>query len=138
MANTLSTPLQTRIYSDFNINFLANPITGDLVKVTGVNSVVQSIVNLVSTNHYERPFHPEIGGNVRKLLFELADPVTANLIAEEIKDVLNNFEPRATILDVNVQEITQPLEGYNVSIVFQVSGGITTPISVSVFLERLR
>jgi phage baseplate assembly protein W len=138
MANTLNTPLQTRTYSDIALSFTPNPITGDLTKVTGVNSVVQSIVSLVSTNHYERPFHPEIGGNIRKLLFELADGVTANLIAEEIKDVLNNFEPRATIQAVNVQTVTQPLEGFQVTIVFTVTGGIATPIEIAVFLERLR
>jgi phage baseplate assembly protein W len=138
MATTLQIPNQTRVYSDFNVDFLPHPITGDLLKVTGVNSVVQSIVNLVMTNHYERPFHPEIGSNVRKLLFELADGVTANLIAEEIKDTLSNFEPRATILNVIVQAATSGLEGYNITIVFQVAGGVATPISIDLFLQRLR
>jgi phage baseplate assembly protein W len=133
----LSTPLQTRIYSDFGIDFISHPVTGDLLKVTGVASVVQAIVNLVQTNHYERPFHPEIGGNVRKLLFDLLDPVTANLISEEIKDVLANYEPRATVLDVIVATDTT-LEGYQVTVVFTVTGGISTPIEISVFLERLR
>jgi phage baseplate assembly protein W len=137
MANNLSTPLQTRTYSDFDIDFQAHPITGDLLKVTGVNSVVQSIVNLVSTNHYERPFHPEIGGNVRKLLFELVDGVTANLLSKEIGDVLQNFEPRAEVLNIIVQASTQ-LDGYQVTIVFSVAGGIQTPIQIQVFLERLR
>jgi len=137
MANNISTPLQTRIYSDFDVDFIPHPVTGDLLKKTGVNSVVQSIVNLIQTNHYERPFHPEIGSNVRKLLFDLADPVTANLIAEEIKDTLKNFEPRAQILDVVVQTDTT-LDGYNVTIIFQVAGGISTPIEIGVFLERLR
>jgi phage baseplate assembly protein W len=133
----LSTPLQTRIFSDFNIDFIPNPITGDLLKVTGVNSVIQSIANLVQTNHYERPFHPPIGGNVRKLLFDLLSPLTAQLISEEIKDVLANYEPRAVVQDVIVATNAQ-LNGYNVTIVFTVSGGVSTPISISVFLQRLR
>lgn len=137
MPAVLSTPLQTRVYSDFNIDFLPNPMTGDLTKVTGVNSIVQSIMNLVSTNHYERPFHPEIGGNVRKLLFELIDPVTANLLSKEIQDVLANFEPRAQILNVIVQT-NNAQDGYNVTIVFTVAGGISTPISIQTFLQRLR
>lgn len=137
MANNISTYLQTRQYSDFNINFIPNVITGDLVKVLGVNSVVQSIMNLVQTNHYERPFHPEIGGNVRKLLFEPNDGVTANLLSKEIQDVLANFEPRAEVLDVIVQSNTQQ-DGYSVTIVFQVAGGISTPITITTFLQRLR
>lgn len=57
----------TRQYSDFDIAFKAHPVTGDLCRKVGVNSVVQSIINLIQTNHYERPFHPEIGGNVRSI-----------------------------------------------------------------------
>lgn len=136
-APTLSTPLQTRQYSDFNIDFIANPMTGDLTKVTGVNSIVQSIISLISTNHYERPFHPEIGGNIRKLLFELVDAVTANLLSKEIKDVIANFEPRAQVLNVIVQT-NNAQDGYSVTIVFQVAGGISTPISIQTFLQRLR
>lgn len=137
MAANLSTPLQTRVYSDFNIDFIPNPMTGDLTRITGVNSIVQSILSLVSTNHYERPFHPEIGGNIRKLLFELVDAVTANLLSKEIQDVLANFEPRATVLNVIVQTDNSQ-DGYNVTIVFSVAGGISTPISIQTFLQRLR
>lgn len=137
MPANLSTPLQTRLYSDFDVDFLPHPVTGDLLKKTGVNAVVQSIVDLVLTNHYERPFHPEIGSNVRKLLFDLMDGVTANLISEEIKDTLANFEPRAQVLNVIVST-DDTMDGYNVTIVFQVAGGISTPIEISVFLQRLR
>jgi predicted component of type VI protein secretion system len=64
-------------------------------------------------------------------------PLTANLISEEIKDVLANYEPRATVLDVIVAT-NQQLNGYNVTVVFTVAGGISTPIEVSTFLQRLR
>jgi len=136
-APVLSTPLQTRIYSDFNVDFIPNPMNGDLVKVTGINSVVQSIMSLVQTNHYERPFHPEIGGNVRKLLFEPCDAVTANLLSQEIHDVLANFEPRAQVLDVIVTS-NNTQDGFAITIVFQVAGGISTPITINTFLQRLR
>jgi phage baseplate assembly protein W len=129
-------PLQTRTYSDFDISFSANPITGDLNSVLGFNSVVQSVMNLVQLNHYDKPFHPEIGGNVRKLLFELTDNITAGLIANEIKIVLANFEPRATVLGVYV-ETTNDGNGYNVTIEFSVLT-VSDPITISFFLERIR
>lgn len=133
---TQSTPLQTRVFSDFDVDFTAHPITGDLTRKTGVNAVVQSVLSLVQTNHYERPFHPEIGSNIRKLLFELSDSVTANLIAEEIKHVLSNFEPRVNVTEVYVQSDAEGL-GYNVTIVFTLIG-VAAPISITTFLERLR
>lgn len=128
---TVTTP-----FKDFNISFKPHPITGDLLMVKGVNAVVQSVINLIMTNHYDRPFHPEIGGNVRRLLFELADPTTASLLSNEITNVVTNFEKRAQIINVNV--LSDPdNNGYNVSIVFSVVNN-TTPITIQFFLERLR
>jgi phage baseplate assembly protein W len=134
----MSAPIQTQVtpYKDFNINFTPHPITGDLLLIKGVQSVVQSVVNLIMTNHYDRPFHPEIGGNVQRLLFELSDPTTASLLSDEITNVILNFEKRAQIISVNV--ISDPdNNGYNVTITFSVVSN-ATPITISFFLERLR
>jgi len=129
-------PLATLQYQDFNISFLANPITKDLVKVTNASAIVQSIVNLVQYNHYEFAFHPEIGGNVRKLLFEPADGITASLLSKEIQDVITNFEPRVTLIGVYVQE-TQDGNGFNITIEFSINTQTET-ITVNFFLERIR
>jgi phage baseplate assembly protein W len=128
--------LQTRTYSDFSVSFTPNPITGDLNMVTGFNSVVQAVTNLVQLNHYEKPFHPEIGGNVRKLLFEPADNITAGLLANEIKIVIGNFEPRATVLGVYAQT-TADGNGYDITVEFSVIT-VSDPITITFFLERLR
>lgn len=127
---------QTRTYSDFDVSFSKNPITGDLNKVTGFNAVVQAVTNLVQLNHYEKPFHPEIGGNVRKLLFEPADNITATLLANEIETVIGNFEPRATVLGVYV-ETTNNGNGYNVTVEFSIQT-LSDPITITFFLERIR
>ena len=69
----------SRVYKDLNLNFTANPITGDVATVTDVNAVKRSVRNLLLTNHYDKPFHPEIGSNVTSLLFEICKPVRCNL-----------------------------------------------------------
>ena len=56
-----------RIYKDLNLNFTANPVTGDVATITDVNAVKRSVRNLLLTNHYDRPFHPEIGSNISQL-----------------------------------------------------------------------
>jgi len=127
---------QVQRYSDFDVRFLSHPVTGDLLKVTGTNAVVQSVINLIQLNHYEVPFHPEIGGNVRKLLFELADPVTAGLLADEIRNLVTNFEQRVKLIDVLVESDVDN-NGFNVTISFFVVNN-TQPITISTFLERLR
>ncbi len=90
----------TRIYKDLDLDFGRNVVTNDVNKLTDVESVKRSVRNLINTNHFERPFHPEIGGNVRALLFEPMTPLTALNLQRKIEEVLNNFEPRAKITQI--------------------------------------
>jgi len=134
MAVTSNTTIPS--YSDFSVNFDVNPITGDLLKVTGVNSVVQSLMNLVQINYYEKPFHPEIGSNIRAMLFDPIDPITANVISKEVQNLIINFEPRVNVLSVVVQADYEN-NGYRVEIQFEVLS-INNIFTISTFLQRLR
>ena len=125
-----------RIYSDLDLDFTRNPVTSDIVKLQDVDAVKRSVKNLIQTNHYERPFHPEIGSDVRALLFDNMTPLTALNLERKVIEVLVNFEPRAKIVDV----IAQPQEDanrYHIQISFYVIG-ISTPIVVETYLQRLR
>ena len=125
-----------RIYSDLDLDFTRNPVTSDIVKLQDVDAVKRSVKNLIQTNHYERPFHPEIGSDVRALLFENMTPLTALNLERKVQEVLQNFEPRAKIVNV----IAQPQEDanrYHIQISFYVVG-ISTPVVVETYLTRLR
>ena len=76
----------TRVYKDLNLNFTRNPVTGDVATVTDVNAVKRSIRNLLLTNHYDRPFHPEVGSGIPNLLFE-------NFVFLEKKSLSVGFAP---------------------------------------------
>ena len=89
-----------RVYKDLNLNFSTNPVTQDVTIVTDVNAVKRSVRNLLLTNHYDRPFHPEIGSNVQALLFENFGPITGNQLARQIEELIANFEPRARVESV--------------------------------------
>ena len=125
-----------RIYSDLDLDFTRNPVTSDIVKLNDVDSVKRSVKNLIQTNHYDRPFHPEIGCGVRGLLFENMTPLTALNLERKVIEVLANFEPRAKIVNV----VAQPQEDanrYHIQISFYVVG-ISTPVVVETYLTRLR
>ena len=125
-----------RLYSDLDLDFTRNPVTSDIVKLQDVDAVKRSVKNLIQTNHYERPFHPEIGSDVRGLLFENMTPLTALNLERKVIEVLTNFEPRAKIVNV----IAQPQEDanrYHIQISFYVVG-ISTPVVVETYLTRLR
>ena len=126
----------TRIYKDLDLDFGRNTVTNDVNKLTDVEAVKRSVRNLINTNHFERPFHPEIGGNVRALLFENMTPLTALNLQRKIEEVLNNFEPRAKITQI-LADPDIDRNGYRLEIKFYVIG-IQNPIVVETFLERLR
>ena len=126
----------TRIYKDLDLDFGRNTVTNDVNKLTDVEAVKRSVRNLINTNHFERPFHPEIGGNVRALLFENMTPLTALNLQRKIEEVLSNFEPRAKITQI-IADPDIDRNGYRLEIRFYVIG-IQNPITVESFLERLR
>ena len=126
----------TRRRSDLDIDFIRHPNTKDIVKKTDVEAVKRAVRNLILTNRYERPFHPEIDGGVTRLLFELATPSTKIEIENAIRTVIKNFEPRAEVLDVFVGGDIDK-NGFDVTITFRVINH-PEPVTIELFLERLR
>lgn len=126
----------TRTFSDLDLNFIANPVTGDVSMKYDDNAIKQSIKNLVMTNHYEKPFHPEIGSQVSALLFEPYSPLTQAMLQRSIINTVENFEPRVVLLSVDVS--LSP-DNYNVavSIVFRIVN-TERPVTVDFTLIRTR
>lgn len=129
----LSTP---RDYVDLDLNFTVHPIRKDINKHRGVQAVTNSIKNLLLTIYYERPFHPEIGSNIRKMLFEPMDAITAADLQREIEQTINNFEPRAKVSRISVFTDFDN-NGFKVDMEFYVVNR-TDPITISFFLSRVR
>ena len=126
----------TRTFSDLDLNFIANPSTGDVSKKFDENAIKQSLKNLVMTNNYERPFHPELGSPVMSLLFEPFGPLLQVTMERAIAYTVENFEPR-----VNLRGVSVTLDPDNNSIQVQIEFTIvntTNPITVDFTLERTR
>jgi phage baseplate assembly protein W len=125
-----------RQYSDLDLNFTIHPVKKDINRNVGDMAVINSIKNLVLTNHYERLFQPDIGSNVRRLLFENMDNITASSIENEIKQTVTNYEPRVNITRINaVADFDK--NGFRVEMEFFVINK-TNPITINFFLERIR
>lgn len=133
---TVNTSEFARNFKDLDLNFTIHPIRKDINKHLNEYAVINSVKNLVLTNFYERPFRPEIGSNVRRLLFENVDMFVAAQLERAIEETVNNFEPRAQVS--NVTASPSPDENrYNVRLEFFVINS-TNPITVNFFLERVR
>ena len=125
-----------RGWSDLDLDFTKHPVTKDIVRKTDVEAVKRSVRNLILTNRYERPFHPEIDGGVTRHLFGLSTAHTKHDISLAIENCLRNFESRVLVDNVIV---TGDLDknGFNVSIFFRVINS-PEPIEIELFLERVR
>ena len=126
-----------REYTDLDLFFSKRGTSKDITKVTNIQAVKRSIRNLVLTNHYEKPFHPEIGSGVRGILFEPMTPLTAIVLTRKIEDVITNFEPRARLIGVSAFPNLDRNE-YECTIEFFVVNAPTELVDLTVFLERLR
>ena len=125
-----------RTYVDLDLDFTRHPVTNDVVKITDVDAVKRSVKNLINTQFYERPFHPELGCGVRDLLFENYTPMTGIFMRRKIEEVLTNYEPRANISSININE--QPdRNGIDVTVNFYVLN-LPNPVSVTTTLQRIR
>lgn len=125
-----------RIFKDIDLNFTAHPITGDVAKKVGDAAIIQSLKNLLSTGRYERLMQPELYSDLRQQLFEPLDNITASAINSSIKAVVNKFEPRVNLIEVNSTPDFDN-NGYTVTMTFFIINQ-TDPITIELFLERIR
>jgi len=126
-----------QLYSDLDLFFGQNNKTKDINIVYDIQAVKRSIRNLVLLNVFDKPFHPEISSGIRDTLFELMTPVTAIILARQVQDVIENFEPRARLVGVRATPNLDRNE-YEVSIEFYVVNAPTELIDLTLPLERLR
>ena len=125
-----------RTFKDLDLNFTAHPVRKDITKHVNEYAIINSIKNLVLTNHYERPFQPELGSNIRRLLFENVDVIIAARIEREIVETIENFEPRVQVSKVTA--IPSPDENqYNIELEFFIVNR-PDPVTITFFLERIR
>ena len=126
-----------RQYSDLDLFFGKKTVGSDINKVTDIQAVKRSVRNLILLNTYDKPFHPEIAGGVREMLFEPMTPIIAQIIARKVEDVIDNFEPRARLVGVRaIPDLDR--NAYDLSVHFYVVNAPTELVDLSVMLERLR
>ena len=136
-AQSQNTARSTRQYSDLDLFFGKKTSNADIQKVTDVQAVKRSLRNLVQLNTYEKPFHPEIAGGVREMLFEPMSPILAAMIARKVEDVIENFEPRARLVSVRaIPDLDR--NAYEIIVEFYVVNTPTELVDISIMLERLR
>ena len=129
--------LNVKTYRDLDLFFTRRSRDSDVNVLTNITAVKRSVRNLVLTNFYEKPFHPEIGSGVRDLLFEIVSPLTAIALAQSVEDVINHYEPRALLLGVDVIDNIDA-NAYDITVTFEVINAPGEIVQLDVLLEALR
>lgn len=123
-------------YIDLDLDFIANPTTGDVSLKVGDDAIKRAIRNLIFTGYYERPFRSYVGSNARQILFDNMTPLTATFLENAIYDVINNFEPRVKLINVRVSADVDR-NGFNAELQYVILNS-QSPVLTNIFLERIR
>lgn len=135
MASPL-TKNQDTLYADLRKDMLLNPVNSDVTRYTDEQSVKEAIKNILMINQGEKLFNPTFGGSLRNLLFDNITLGKETIIRKNIQTSLNNYEPRANILNVKVQ-LFNNTNSAEITIVFKVINS-QEPVTLSVILDRAR
>ena len=126
-----------RQYRDLDLFFSKKTERKDVNVLTDILAVKRSVRNLILLNHYEKPFHPEIGSGIRSILFQPMSPITAYVLSRKVEEVIENFEPRVKLVGVRAQPDLDR-NSYEVTIEFYVLNAPTELAELTVLLERSR
>ena len=132
-------PVQRRSqgFLDLSASFQNNPLSNDLIGLKNENAISRSVRNLILTTQGERPFQPVLGSNVNNLLFDNMDKLTAAALKEEIRNTIENYEPRVEIEDIIVDPNFENNE-FNVTIQYYIVGIDVPEQELSFVLESTR
>ena len=132
----MATIARQALYKDLDFTFKQNPNTNDVGIKKDNASIIQSVLNILRTNHGERPFNWNFGANLRSYLFENMTRITAASMSTSINTALENWEPRIAVLNTNIQAKADENEVY-----ITVTGRVISSneiVDISTTIERLR
>lgn len=135
--STNNSSRSAKIYKDLNLNFLAHPITKAVQKLYDAEAIKRSVRNLIFLNRFDKPFHPEIFGGVRELLFEPVSPFVVDIIQNRITNVINTYEKRVDLSSVQVVDNSDNNE-YKITIEFYILNTPAELITLETILQRAR
>ena len=108
-------------FKDISMTFQSNPLNEDLIALKNANAIARSVRNIVMTVPGEKFFNPSFGSRITESLFENIDDVTATIIIDEIRESIDNFEPRVELLDVQAFP-DYDNNGFDVTIIYEIIG----------------
>ena len=108
-------------FKDISMTFQANPLNEDLIALKNANAIARSVRNIVFTTPGEKFFDPSFGSRITESLFENIDEITASVIIDEIRESIENYEPRVELIDVKAFP-NYDNNAFDVTVVYEIIG----------------
>ena len=108
-------------FKDISMTFQANPLNEDLIALKNANAIARSVRNIVFSTPGEKFFDPSFGSRITESLFENIDEITASVIIDEIRESIDNYEPRVDLLDVQAFP-DYDNNSFDVTIIYEIIG----------------
>ena len=129
--------MAARAFKDINLSFKRHPVTNDVVTIRDEDAIKRSVRNIIFTILGEKPFEPEFGSIINEALFELNTDLNEIRISDEIKNSLENYEPRISGISVSVSVYPDSNE-MNCTVQYDITGLPVPPQEVNVLLHPAR
>lgn len=126
----------SRSFKDISMSFQVNPLTNDIIVLKNEAAIARSIRNIISTLIGESPYSDK-GSGVNNVLFDNITPITSSILQSEIENAINRFEPRVSLMGVNI-EPDYDNYNYNVTITYDIVGIDVQPQELNLVLETVR
>ena len=127
----------SRGFKDISMSFQVNPITSDLITTKNETAIARSVRNLVLTRPGEKFFNPNLGSRVYETLFDNMDEVSASIVEDDIRDTIDNYEPRVKLVSVKATPDYQG-NAFDVIITYNIIGIDALPQQLAFALQPTR
>ena len=129
--------MASRAFKDINLSFKRHPVTNDVVTIRDEDAIKRSVRNIIFTILGEKPFEPNFGSVINNALFELNTELNQIRISDEVKNSLENYEPRIAGISVSVSIYPDSNE-LNCTVQYDIIGLSVPPQEVNVLLHPAR
>ena len=127
----------SRGFKDVSMSFEINPISSDLIATKDETAIARSVRNLVLTRPGEKFFNPNLGSRVYETLFDNMDEVSASIVEDDIRDTIDNYEPRVKLVSVKATPDYQG-NAFDVVITYNIIGIDALPQQLAFALQPTR
>ena len=124
-------------FRDISMTFKRHPLNDDIIVLKNEQAIARSVRNIVFTTPGEKFFDEDFGSKINEALFENIDPISANVIQQEIRQSITNYEPRVNLRGVKVNPNYDNNE-FNVTIVYEIIGADVPPQELQFVLQQTR